>query len=517
MRDRTIKTDPKVENIAVLYLRYSSDNQNEQSIEGQRRDCLEYCKRNGIKVLDEYIDRAKTGTNANRPGFQKMVEDSSFKRFGKVIVWKSDRFSRDRFDALKYKAILGNNGVKLISVQEPLIEGPEGIILESVLDSMNQYYSEELSIKVKRGMHENVIKGKSTGGTRQFGYKIVNGYYQIDEIEGPAVQEAFRLYDEENRSILAIERELEKRGFRRNDGTKITYNTIQSFLSSERYVGVLKCSGQRNEHAIPPLVTRERFDRVQERKRGTKHRCYAVKAPEEYVLSGKMYCAKCGQPYLGNCGTSKSGKQYFYYTCRGTRQHKCNAKSISKELIENTIGKTILYCLKNTKFTKEIAKNIYEQQDKEADETALIKKSIAEINKKISNFMNAISMGIITSSTKEELIKLENQKKSFEEELQKAQVKIPKYTFDEIWYALKQITKSGIPDKKQIMAIINSFVVKVLVNEDGTIDVNTNIFGSFKLERAIKNVCFRCSTGQQWFNANTCFLYEHRYGFGSRI
>ena len=131
--------------------------------------------------------------------------------------------------------------------------------------------------------------------------------------------------------------------------------------------------------------------------------------------------------------------------------------------------------------------------------------------------MNAISMGIITSSTKEELIKLENQKKSFEEELKKAQVKIPKYTFDEIWYALKQITKSGIPDKKQIMAIINSFVVKVLVNEDGTIDVNTNIFGSFKLERAIKNVCFRCSTGQQWFNANTCFLYEHRYGFGSRI
>ncbi len=508
MRNRAIKTDPKVENVAVLYLRYSSDSQNEQSIEGQRRDCMDYCKRNGIRVLDEYIDRAKTGTNANRPGFQKMVDDSSYRRFGKVIVWKSDRFSRDRLDALKYKAILGNNGVKLISVQEPLIEGPEGIILESVLDSMNQYYSEELSVKVKRGMNENVIKGKTTGGLRQFGYKIVDGYYQIDEHEGPMVQEAFRLYADEGKSILAITKEFEKRGYRRSDGSKISHNTLEKALASERYIGVLKCSGQRNENAIPPLVSKELFDRAQAKRMKHKHKNYALRAKDEYILSGKIFCAKCGAPYLGESGTSKSGKLYSYYKCNGAKHHKCDAKQISKDVLENTIASAILLCLSDTKFAKEMAKHIASQQDRESTEVTSMKKRLAEVEKRISNFLNAIGMGIVTESTKAELMKLEDEKKTLEAEISKAQIKAPRYTVDEIWYALKEIARYGASDKQQVRSILNTFVIKVMVKEDGALEVMTNIFGMMKLEKDAQGVRINTALLRQFDTVRT-----HQHGF----
>ena len=182
MLSYNFKQDPEVANKAVFYLRYSSENQTENSIEGQRRECEEFAKKHNIDILGEYVDRAKTGTNDNRPDFQRMIHDSYKKVFGNVIVWKSDRFSRDRLDSLKYRRELFSNGVKVLSVTEPNIDGPMGTLFDSMNDGMNQLYSEELSVKVKRGQNENVINGKSLGGYRPIGYNIVDGRFVIDEI-----------------------------------------------------------------------------------------------------------------------------------------------------------------------------------------------------------------------------------------------------------------------------------------------------------------------------------------------
>jgi len=116
---------------AVIYARYSSDNQNEQSIEGQLRVCQDYAQRNDILILNTYIDRAMTGTNDNRPDFQKMIKDSNNKEFEYIIVYKIDRFSRNKYETAKYKKILKDNGVKLLSAMENIPDTPEGIILES--------------------------------------------------------------------------------------------------------------------------------------------------------------------------------------------------------------------------------------------------------------------------------------------------------------------------------------------------------------------------------------------------
>ena len=149
---------------AVIYARYSSDGQREESIEGQIRECIEYAQHNGITVLTHYIDRALSARTADRPEFQRMISDSETQIFDIVLVWKLDRFSRNRYDSAHYKRILKKNNVRVVSVKENISEGPEGIILESMLEGYAEYYSAELSQKIRRGQHDNALKCKNNGG-----------------------------------------------------------------------------------------------------------------------------------------------------------------------------------------------------------------------------------------------------------------------------------------------------------------------------------------------------------------
>jgi len=181
---------------AVIYARYSSDTQTEQSIEGQLRVCNEYAARNQITILDTYIDRAMTGTNDNRPDFQRMIKDSNQKLWDYVIVYKLDRFSRNKYEATIHKHTLANNGTKLISAMENIPDTPEGIILESLLEGMNQYYSAELAQKVQRGLRESYMKGLFTGGNQIYGYDVVDKRNVINEQEAEIVREVFTRFSQ---------------------------------------------------------------------------------------------------------------------------------------------------------------------------------------------------------------------------------------------------------------------------------------------------------------------------------
>ena len=185
--------------IGVEYLRYSSERQTEQSIEGQMRVCDEYAKRNDIAIVERYIDRAMTGTNDNRRDFQRMLKDSAKKAWDYVIVYKLDRFSRDKYETAIHRRTLKNNGVKLLSAMENIPDTPEGIILESLLEGMAEYYSAELSQKIKRGLNERRIKGNFTGGYIEYGYKVVGNKIdgrkvKIEEDESIIVKRIFEQY-----------------------------------------------------------------------------------------------------------------------------------------------------------------------------------------------------------------------------------------------------------------------------------------------------------------------------------
>ena len=197
---------------AVIYARYSSDGQREESIEGQLRECKEFAERHNMTIVSHYIDRATSARTDDRPEFQKMIRDSAKKQFDVVIVWKLDRFSRNRLDSATYRAILKRNGVKVVSAKENISEGPEGIILEAMLDGMAEYYSAELSVKVKRGQKENALKCKANGGMIPFGYRInADRYYDIDPLTAPIVLEIFTRYAD-GQTVKEISEDMNGRG-----------------------------------------------------------------------------------------------------------------------------------------------------------------------------------------------------------------------------------------------------------------------------------------------------------------
>ena len=203
---------------AVVYARYSSEKQTEQSIEGQLRVCQEFAAKNDIKIVDTYIDRATTGTNDNRAAFQKMLSDSEKNPIWDIVlVYALDRFGRNTIDIAVNKQRLQKNNVILISATQRTsvnIDGSknlDGIILESVLTGLAEYYSVELSQKVKRGRRESREKGNYTGGRVPYGYRVENKKLVIDEERAEVVRLIFDLYIS-GKYVREILEELNARG-----------------------------------------------------------------------------------------------------------------------------------------------------------------------------------------------------------------------------------------------------------------------------------------------------------------
>ena len=275
---------------AVIYARYSSDNQREESIEGQIRECTAYAEKNGITIVKHYIDRAISAKTDNRPEFQQMIKDSDKKLFDIVLVWKLDRFARNRYDSARYKTQLKKNGVKLMSATEIISEGPEGIILESVLEGYAEYYSADLSEKVIRGMTENALKGKFTGGAIPFGY-IINAdhRFEIDPLTAPFVAETFQRYND-GQTMREIRDWLNEKGVKNQRGGLMTFNTIQHMLNNRRYIGELKYRDVLIPDAIPSIVSAELFNDVQEKIAKNKKAPARRKAEDDYLLTTKLFC-----------------------------------------------------------------------------------------------------------------------------------------------------------------------------------------------------------------------------------
>lgn len=241
---------------AVIYARYSSDSQREESIEGQIRECTAFAEKNGITILRHYIDRAYSAKTDNRPDFQEMIQDSGRKLFDMVIVWKLDGFARNRYDSARYKAQLKRNGVKMVSATEVISEGAEGIILESVLEGYAEYYSADLSEKVIRGRTENALKCKFNGGTLPIGYVIdEEQHFQIDPLTAPFVLDAFKKYDK-GATMKELRDWLNENGIRNKLGKPLNFNSIQHMLSIRRYIGEYKYRASLSQTVSQPSSPR---------------------------------------------------------------------------------------------------------------------------------------------------------------------------------------------------------------------------------------------------------------------
>ena len=315
----------------VIYARYSSDNQREESIEGQLRECKAFAEKNDIQIVETYIDCALSARTDRRPDFQRMIKDSAGKKFEVVIVWKLDRFARDKYDSAHYKRILKNNGVKVVSATEAISAGAEGILLESMLEGMAEYYSAELSEKVTRGLTENALKCKYNGGTLPIGYMIDSEqYFQIDPLTAPAVLDAFKYYAD-GASMREITNEMNLKGVRTKRGGKISINSVTRMLHNRKYIGEYRYNDIVHSNGIPAIAPEDLFNRVQERMAANKKAPAKHKAEDEYLLTTKLFCGKCQCYMVGESGTGRN-KVHRYYKCASVKNHKgCDKKTVKKE------------------------------------------------------------------------------------------------------------------------------------------------------------------------------------------
>lgn len=402
---------------AVIYARYSSDSQTEQSIEGQLRVCEEYAQKNNILILNTYIDRAMTGTNDNRPDFQRMLKDSNRHEWNYVLVYKLDRFSRNKYESTIHKRTLKNNGVKLISAMENIPDTPEGIILESLLEGMNQYYSAELSQKVRRGMKETRLKGNFTGGYLIYGYSVENRKVVINEEQAEVVRYIFEQYSL-GVYVKDIIKSLTAKGIY-NHGKPFARNTVYNILKSEKYSGIYRHDGEVFENIYPQIVPTEVYERVRAKIDENKYGKRSVEVV--YLLRQKMKCGYCGMPISAETGTSKNGQVKRYYKCLGRKRGSdCKKSMIGKDFLENLIVNTTIEELSRPQVMNALVKGLLDIQEQQSNGTPILKmlaKEKRQTENAIKNIMTAIENGVITNTTTKRLKELEEQQESLERQI----------------------------------------------------------------------------------------------------
>jgi len=452
---------------AVIYARYSSDSQREESIEGQIRECTDYAEHNGITILKHYIDRALSARTADRPEFQHMIADSEEKLFDIVLVWKLDRFSRDRYDSAHYKRILKKNGVRVISVKENISDGPEGIILESMLEGYAEYYSAELSQKIQRGQHDNAIKGKSNGGNIPFGLMVGEDCSLIhNPVTAPVVREIFSMYDN-GKSMREIVNWLTAGGIKTTKGKNFTIGGISNILHNRKYIGEYKYGGVIIPDGIPRLIDDDLFERVANRLQGNKKAPARAKADEEYLLTTKLFCGKCGRLMAGESGTNSRKVTYHYYKCSGAkRKLGCDKKAVKKDWIEKLAVQITTQRVFHDEEIDRLANALVELQSRDNAVLPAMGNQLAECEKGIENMLNAIQMGILTSSTKERLEQLEKQRKDLQISIAQAKMAHPIYTKEQIVRWISRF-KNGNPDNPEYQKqIIDIFLNSIYVYDD---------------------------------------------------
>ena len=452
---------------AVIYARYSSDNQREESIEGQLRECKEYAQRNGILILQSYIDRALSAKTDNRPEFQRMIRDSAKGLFDTVLVWKLDRFARNRYDSAHYKSQLRKNGVKVVSATESIADGPEGIILESMLEGMAEYYSAELAQKVNRGMRENALKARSNGGTIPLGYRLDEEHrLKIDPLTAPVVREVFQRYaDGEN--LRTIIRSLNERGIRTSRNYPFRHSSFNTMLKNRKYIGEYHYKDVVIPDAVPPIIPKELFERVQERMKKNQHAPARAKAEEEYLLTTKLFCGHCGRLMIGESGKSHTGAIYRYYKCSGAkRKLGCRKKAVKKDWIECIAVQYTIQRVFQDELIAQIADKLVELQNTEDNTLPLLRKQLADTNRGIENMLNAIQQGILTNSTKERLEELEKLREDLKASILQAELERPKYSREDIIEWISRF-KYGDPSNKEYQRqIIDIFLNSIYVFDD---------------------------------------------------
>jgi DNA invertase Pin-like site-specific DNA recombinase len=465
---RKKQNTPTAPNVGVDYLRYSDQSQKDISIEQQHERCMEYAERNNLTIIESYADRAISGRTDKRPAFQRMMKDAANGKFGFVIAWKSNRMGRNMLQAMINEEKLRSYGVKVYYVEEYFEDNAAGRFAHRSIMNVNQFYSENLSEDVMRGMISNAQHCK-VNGPLPLGYrKGEDGKYAINEKTAPLVKEIFERVSKGDQ-FIDIASDFNARGLRTSKGSLWNKSSFHSITKNEIYMGVYKFADVRIEGGAPEIVSPELFYEVGGYLKGKKNPQGRSHGTADYLLTGKLFCGHCKHPMVGMSGTSKSQDLHYYYSCNGRRVEKiCKKENARRDYVEQLVTQLVKdYVLQEEiiewvvdqgiKFHKNLSENTKLHENKQA---------LVDVQLSIKNILTAIRKGIITSSTKEDLLELEQEKSGLEMLISMEEGKFKALDKNKLLFATKKFCEGDVEDKDYQKRLISTFVSEVFLYDD---------------------------------------------------
>lgn len=410
--------------IGALYIRVSTDDQAELSPDAQKRLLLDYAKKNGIIISNDFIfSESVSGRHVQkRPEFQRMIgiAKQPSHPIDVILVWKYSRFARNQEESIVYKSMLKKDHVEVISVSEPLVDGPFGSLIERIIEWMDEYYSIRLSGEVLRGMKEKALRN-GYQSSPCLGYEAVGHGkpFQINEAEYAMVSYIMDLYDNQNMDETAIARKCNDLGYKTKRGNPFERRTIDRILQNPFYCGIVSWNGVEFEGAHEVRISKERFDRRQRlitsRKRPMKARNISTC---KHWLSGLLKCSVCGATlsYTGN------GKCPYFQCWKYTKGFHKTSVALSVKKAEEAVIEYFDQVLAGADFT------YVRKEQPAADETAAIEqlqKELSKLSARESRIRDAYESGIDSleeyKANKERLISNRLQLETGLEKLRKEQ------------------------------------------------------------------------------------------------
>lgn len=459
---------------AIAYYRYSSHRQGEQSIEGQRAEAVRWAQKNGYHIVKEYIDRAQTGTNDNREQFQLMLRELERIRPAVLILWKVDRMGRNREEVALNKYRCKKNGVTVVYAAENIPNTPEGVLIESMLEGFAEYFSVQLGQNIRRGLRVSAAKCQCAGGKPPLGYRLTpDKRFELDPETVPVVQQIFSRYTA-GESLGDITSSLNLQGLKNSRGRPFSQNGLRYILRNERYLGVYTFKNEvRVEGAVPAIIDQDTFAKAKEMLSMSRQTPVKKSSGVNYLLTGKLYCEKCGAKMVGRSGTSSSGKRLHYYACNNQKHHNgCDQKGIRKDRLEPLVIHETLNLLQDDALLEFIADNTYQYYLSHISDDSMQRafaSQLQDVQKRIQNVVSALEDGTASQALSARLRELEAQEMQLKLGLEELKAgAAPELTRDHILFFLHHFRDGDLAESNLAACrrLIKTFVNTIFLGDD---------------------------------------------------
>lgn len=463
----------------VIYARFSSHSQSDQSIETQIEIVSNFFATQGIKLVGIYQDKARSARfkTEQRYDLMRLMNDAYKGDFDIVGVYDFKRWFRNEREDIKYENLLNENGIELLSATNPLPEHRLAAkLLRSIGRVINQEESDVLSERVSDGLNTNVANGKMIGGSITWGYKMNNQVkYEINEETAEYVRYVFDSYLS-GMTMNEIRESLNKKGITNSSGKPFNHNQhISKILHNDRYIGVFTYKGIKHNDYIPAIISDDTFYKVQEKLILNKGPADRARNKGDYLLSGKLYCGCCNRLMHGMSGTSKAKKAYYYYKCPND---KCSMKNKGKDFIENlVVDVSVKYILEYERLDELVDLIVVASNTKELTDDKIIENLENQeriLKQEIKNMIDAIKKGLFSDIIMDELNDSQHRLRMISHELGVAKNKRPlPLERDHVLFWFNHFLGKEIIDESQKRNILDIFIHKVIMtNDEVTISYN---------------------------------------------